>query len=139
MTWNVEGLSRNIFNLKHFTQTYHPDLVFLSEPQIFTHDVKNVMGYLKVEYSYSLNTADKYDHELSLIKNRASGGTMVCWKNYVDPYVTPILYHLQLSSQSSSSLLGALSASILASIFQLLVRNISLWKNFRNCPTPWKN
>ena len=90
MSWNVEGLNRNIFNLKHFTEIYHPDLIFLSEPQIFTHDVEHVMGYLKGEYSYSLNTADKYDHELSLVKNRANGGTMVCWKSCLDPYITPL-------------------------------------------------
>ena len=75
--------------MKHFTEIYQPDLIFLSEPQIFIHDVEQIMGYLKGEYNYSLNTADKYDQELALVKNRANGGTMVCWKTCLDPYVTP--------------------------------------------------
>ena len=54
MIWNIEGLSRNIYNLKHFTEIYQPDLIFLSELQIFIHDVEQIMGYLKGEYNYSL-------------------------------------------------------------------------------------
>ena len=39
-------------------------------------------------YSFSLNTADKYDDELPLIKNQAYGGTMVLWKKMHDAFIT---------------------------------------------------
>ena len=103
MTWNVEGLRRNVFNLKHFTDIHDPDIIFLSEPQIFTHDVDLVMSYLQGEYCFTLNSADKYDLDLPLTSNRAHGGTMTLWKVCHDPYVTtcslsspsflPILFH----------------------------------------------
>ena len=77
MTWNIEDLARNIFNLKYLVEIHQPDFIFLSEPQVFTHDADAVMEYLKGEYNYSINIADKYDHELPLIISRAQGGTMV--------------------------------------------------------------
>ena len=76
MTWNVEGLRRNVFNLKYFTDIHSPDIIFLSEPQIFAHDVDLVMSYLQGEYCFTLNSADKYDLDLPLTSNRAHGGTM---------------------------------------------------------------
>ena len=103
MTWNCEGLRRNIFNIKHFTDLHKPDFVFLGEPQIFAHDVELVMKYLRGEYCYSLNSLDKYDLELPLTQSRAHGGTMVLWKTCYDPFVTvhpvktssylPIIFH----------------------------------------------
>ena len=89
MTWNIEGLRRNIYNLKHFLGIYKPDIIFLSEPQIFAHDVDLVMKYLCGEYCYSLNSADNYDQELPFTKSRAHGGTMVLWKSCHDPYISP--------------------------------------------------
>ena len=35
----------------------------------------------------ALNTADKFDPELPLIRSKAHGGTMVLWKQKYDPYV----------------------------------------------------
>ena len=88
MTWNIEGFSRNLFNLKHFITMHSPDIILLSEPQIFNVDIDSQMRYLSGEYSFSLNSADKYDPELPLLKSRAHGGTMVLWKIDLDPFIT---------------------------------------------------
>ena len=88
MTWNIEGLKRNIHNLVHFCNTYQPDLIFLSEPQIFTCDVEQLMSFLKGSYSYSLNSADIHDPEIPLLNMKAKGGTMILWKQEHDPYTT---------------------------------------------------
>ena len=66
MTWNIEGLKRNVHNLKHFVDNYDPDFIFLAEPQIFQCDLDNVMEYFTGKYVYSLNSADKYDLGLPL-------------------------------------------------------------------------
>ena len=39
-------------------------------------------------YNFSLNTVDKYDDELPLVKNQAYGGTMVVWRKSHDAYIT---------------------------------------------------
>ena len=88
MTWNVEGLARNIHSLKSFTQNHFPDFIFLSEPLIFQHDLDLVMSHLNGEYNYSLNSDDKTDPELPLIQNKATGGSMMLWKVCHDPYIT---------------------------------------------------
>ena len=93
MSWNIEGLSRNVFNLKHFTDLYQPDLVFLSEPQIYSCDLAQTMKYLSGAYASSLNSADIYDPELPLVKSKANGGTMVLWKRRHDPHIK--LYPVQ--------------------------------------------
>ena len=46
MTWDIEVLARNIHSLKGFTQNHFPDLIFLSEPTIFQHDLDLVMSHL---------------------------------------------------------------------------------------------
>ena len=88
LTWNIEGLGRNILNLKHFIDRHQPDLVFLSEPQIFANDLDLVMSPLSGCYNASLNSADKFDPELPLLKSRASGGTLALWKVQHDPHIT---------------------------------------------------
>ena len=103
MTWNCEGLGRNIFNLRHFAEKHLPDLIFLSEPQIHSCNLDLTSRPISSSYSYSLNTADKFDPELPLIKSKAHGGVMVLWKKKHDPYVKvspasssaflPILFH----------------------------------------------
>ena len=87
MTWNIEGLRRNIHNLVYFCNTYQPDLIFLSEPQIFECDVDIVMSFLKDSYSFSLNTADVHDPDIPLLKKEAKGGTMILWKREHAPYI----------------------------------------------------
>ena len=88
LTWNCEGFRRNIFSIQHFLSNLKPDLVFLSEPQIFAHDLDLVMTYLRGEYSCSLNSPDKYDLELPLTSCRAHGGTLVLWKTCHDPFIS---------------------------------------------------
>ena len=55
------------------------------------------------EYESSLSSDDNFDHELPFIKSKASGGTLVMWKKFLDPHITvlplvsssflPILFH----------------------------------------------
>ena len=89
MTWNIEGLRRNIFNLKHFLETLKPDWVFLCEPQIYECDVNSVMSLI-CDYSFLLNSPDKFDPDLPLVKSKANGGTMILWKSNLEPYIAPI-------------------------------------------------
>ena len=89
MTWNIEGLKRNAINLHHFLDLYSPDLVFLSEPQMFECDMGSVMDFYKDKYAYLLNSADRYDDCLPLRKSRANGGTCVLWKKEIDPFIKP--------------------------------------------------
>ena len=46
------------------------------------------MVHLRGEYNFNLNSADKYDPELPLVKPKAYGGTMVLWKLCLDSSVT---------------------------------------------------
>ena len=77
LSWNIEGLARNIHNLQHFIYKHKPDLVFLSEPQVFACDVDSLMSFLKKDYEYNLNSSDRYDLSLPLVKSKAVGGTMI--------------------------------------------------------------
>ena len=88
MTWNLEGFTRNAYNLKYFSTYYKPDPIFISEPQIYQNDVKTPMALLQGEYCFALNSADKYDPELPLVKTKAHGGTMILWKSCHDPYLS---------------------------------------------------
>ena len=65
-----------------------PDLIFISEPQIYQNDVEQVMMYLRGEYNFALKSADKYDPDLPLVKSKAYGGTMLLWKLCHDPFIT---------------------------------------------------
>ena len=110
MSWNLEGLRRNIYNLSHFVNIHKPDLVFLSEPQIHSCNLDLAARPLSGTYLYSLNSADKYDPELPLVRSKAYGGTMVLWKIQHDPFITvhpvsstaflPILFHPPGSTMS---------------------------------------
>ena len=84
----MEGLRRNILNLKHFIELTNSDLIFVSEPNIFYHDAKQLMAYLHNNYSFSLNSEDTFDPEAPYTKNRTSGGTMVLWKSELDKYIS---------------------------------------------------
>ena len=110
MSWNLEGLRRNIYNLSHFVNIHKPDLVFLSEPQIHSCNLDLAARPLSSTYLYSLNSADKYDPELPLVRSKAYGGTMVLWKIQHDPFITvhpvsstaflPVLFHPPGSTMS---------------------------------------
>ena len=84
-TWNLEGLKRNIFNLKHLTDLVNPDLAFLSEPNVFSHDADSLMATFMNKYKFSINSEDKHDQESAFTKNKTSGGTMVLWRTEIDP------------------------------------------------------
>ena len=64
-----------------------PDIISLSEPQIFQCDVQEVMKYLKGDYCYFLNSDDLHDPELPLIKSKSQGGTLMLWNKQLDPYI----------------------------------------------------
>ena len=88
LSWNCEGLKRNLFNLKNFTDLYKPHLVFLSEPQIYQSDLPAIIKYFRGEYSFTLNSEDVHYPELCLTSSKAKGGTMVMWRKDLDPYIT---------------------------------------------------
>ena len=69
-------------------QKNNPDLIFLSEPKLFQCDLKQVMQYFEGEYCSFLNSDDLYDPELPLISSNSFGGTMVLWKNHLDPFIS---------------------------------------------------
>ena len=85
LTWNLEGLKRNLLNLKYFIDLTQSDLIFISEPNIFSHDAKNLLKQLGNNYHFSLNSEDKLDEEAPFTKNKTYGGTMVLWKQELDP------------------------------------------------------
>ena len=76
ISWNIEGLQRNIYNLDHFLLKYKPSLVFLSELQIFACFVARVMELFGDTFKYSLNSEDCHDLDLPLNRIRAKGDTM---------------------------------------------------------------
>ena len=77
-----------MYSLLTFAKLTSPDLVFLSEPQIFTSDLTNCMSLFNGEYSWELNSEEKLDPDLAMTKSRATGGTMVLWKKSLDKYIT---------------------------------------------------
>ena len=64
-----------------------PDLVFLSEPQLFQCDAESLTSMLRGKYCYNLNSEDIYCPELPLTARKAHGGTMVLWKQELDPHI----------------------------------------------------
>ena len=65
----------------------NPELVFLSESQVYQSEVDSLLKYIKGNYFFSLNSDDKYDPTLPLEKNYSRGGTLVLWRHDLDPYV----------------------------------------------------
>ena len=88
MTWNCEGLARNVYSLKHFISVDLPDLVFISEPQVYQSDLQQIMAPLQGEYCFSVNSADKLDLELPMTRSKPHGGVMALWKKEFDPFIT---------------------------------------------------
>ena len=83
----MEGLKRNLYSLKNFVDLTSPDLIFLSEPQIFTSDVSHCMTPFRGEYSSELNSEEKRDQVFAMTKSKATGGTMVLWKKSLDKHI----------------------------------------------------
>ena len=77
-------------NLNHFLTAYSPDIIFLSEPQIYSCDVGSLMDFFRDRYSFLLNSEDKYDDALPLRRSHAHGGTMMMWRNDLHPFIEPV-------------------------------------------------
>ena len=90
LTWNIEGFRRNSFNLRHFCDELQPDLIFLSEPQVFQSDLSILCSPFSGEYSFLLNSEETSSPELSLDSSKTYGGTLLMWRSELDPFVTPL-------------------------------------------------
>ena len=77
-------------SLKHFCDQYEPQMVFLSEPQVFNCDMELLSSPFRGQYSFLLNSEETSNPELALDCPRAHGGTLVMWKSELDPYVEPL-------------------------------------------------
>ena len=105
MTWNIEGFKRNIFNLKELLNREAPQIIFLSETQVYSSDVANLMTYFQGEYCVHSNSEDCFNLDLPLLKSRATGGTLTMWRKELDPFITvhpspssailPLIFHPQ--------------------------------------------
>ena len=87
LTWNIEGVKRNMFMLAEILNSRSCSLVFLSEPQAYQCDLNHITQYIAHKYCYMLNYEDNYEPELPLHQSKAKGGTMVLWQKWLDPYV----------------------------------------------------
>ena len=90
LTWNIEGIKRNVFSLVEVLTSEKSSLVFLSEPQVYQCVMANIVQYLDHDYCSSLNSEDIMDPELPLLKSKAKGGTMVLWRKWLDPHIKVI-------------------------------------------------
>ena len=89
LTWNIEGFSRNISDLKKITATHDPSLIFISEPWLFQHDIPQVENIFS-EYMCILNSDDKYDEDIPLKSTRAHGGVLTLIKKSLEPFISEI-------------------------------------------------
>ena len=64
-----------------------PDLVFLSEPQVYQTDINAYTTGLQHEYCYRLNSDDLLDPDLPQVKSRAIGGSLAMWRKWLDPHI----------------------------------------------------
>ena len=56
LTWNCENIKNNVFCLKDVLYSKFPaDLVFLSEPNIFQHDLKVTLSQVNSKYCMTQN------------------------------------------------------------------------------------
>ena len=90
MTWNIEGFSRNAFNLLDILLQEDPSCIFISEPWLHLADAPLALKPFLPQYCYYLNSEDRHDPLLSLSKSRAHGGTLAIWKKELDAYVSVI-------------------------------------------------
>ena len=90
LTWNLAGFHRNKTNLKFFVDTYLPSFIFLSETNLYQCDLSNAMVLFRGEYMASLNSQDLYDLELPLTKTTTFGGTMILWRQELNPFISVV-------------------------------------------------
>ena len=62
--------------------TVSPDFIFLSEIQMYKHDLSYCMAYFQGKYCCELNSVDTHDVEIAMTSSKAIGGTMVLLKKY---------------------------------------------------------
>ena len=78
-----------MYDLKTIVDEQDPDLIFISEPWLFQSDLPNV-NKLFPDYNCVLNSDDKFDEDVALIKTKAYGGCMTLYKKYLEPFVSEI-------------------------------------------------
>ena len=88
LTWNIEGFSRNSFNLLQLLLQEDISCLFISEPWLHLADAPLALKQYLPNYNYFLNSEDRHDSLLSLAKSRAHGGTLALWKAELDAYIT---------------------------------------------------
>ena len=88
LTWNIEGISRNRFNLAKIIDDEAPSLIFIAEPWLHLADAPLTLKEFSHQYNHYLNSEDLHDNLLSLSKSRAHGGTLALWKKELDPYIS---------------------------------------------------
>ena len=81
-------MKRNIFSLRNIVDQTSPDLIFLSEIQIFSSDVSHCMTLFKGEYNCEVNSEDVHDVDIPMTKSKPCGGTMILWKRSLDKYIS---------------------------------------------------
>ena len=87
LSWNIEGFRRNHQNLRFFCDELKPDLIFLSEPQLFQCDIALLTKPFTGEFSVILNSEETNNPDLALDTTKANGGTLVMWRSKLDPYI----------------------------------------------------
>ena len=71
LSWNIEGLKRNLHSLKNIIENASsPDLIFLSETHIFCSDLMYCMSYFKGEYCSESNSEDRHNPEIAMSKTK---------------------------------------------------------------------
>ena len=88
LTWNIEGFSRNAFNLLQLLHQEDISFIFISEPWLHLADAPLALEQYLPQYNYFLNSEDRHDSLLSLTQSRAHGGTLAIWKKEIDAYIT---------------------------------------------------
>ena len=101
LSWNVEELKRNFYNLRHFCDQFKPNLLFLSEAQIFHCDLPLVSPYFNGLYSIHLNSDETDQEGLAMVSNKSHGGTVIMISKNLEPYA-------QMLPSSSSSFTAVL-------------------------------
>ena len=66
---------------------YKPDLILLSEPQIFQRDLGLLSKPFLGQYSFLLNSEENSNSDLALESPKAFEGTLIMWRSDLDPYV----------------------------------------------------
>ena len=86
LTWTIEGVTRNLLDLKQRVDHEDPDLIFLQEPMCFQCDLTKINDILGDKYCSILNSDDKFDPELPLQKLEPMVGALPCTRNTLNHF-----------------------------------------------------